>query len=81
MIMRDICATCRVGILAEHSSRAADAIVAHLRLAAAEMSIDAAAHELGDRNPKLPGPSFHLPVLIFIELYLNTHHDGISIPS
>ena len=81
MIPRHVGPALRIAMLSEHGQRPSDAILPGVRRMGLELDIDAPPDHCGDGDPLLPRAPFDLTMLSRLELYLDTHHDGTSIPS
>lgn len=81
MITGDVRLALRIAILADDREGPVHALGPRLALVGSVLDVDAASDELGDRDAEALRPLFEVPMLRGRELYLNTHHDGITIPS
>jgi hypothetical protein len=81
MLGSDSAGTLWVGVPPNHRPRAANRLIGLISSAGTELRVDAAANHFGHGNTETPGATLELAMLPWLELDLNTHHDGITIPS
>ena len=78
MIDRNIGVTRRVFVLADHRQ---GSTCRFGRVFFLSVGVDRPPYDLGNRDPQRPGTAPQPPVLFSLQLYLDTHHDGMRIPS